>query len=103
MVILGAQMKVAQQDCRFRAGDNKDDKDQKEKSVHVVDLCRPNRAENEKQLNKDTTKRKDSTHYDPWQRLCVKALIGYLSGNLVSSDGMFHGTLTKSKKCSNKC
>ena len=102
MIVLCAQMKVAQQYRRFRTGDNKDNKDQKEKSVHVIDLGGPNRAEDEKQLNKDTTKREDSTHYDPWQRLCVEALVGYLSRNLVSSDRMFHGTLTKSEKCSNK-
>ena len=34
-------MEVAEQNGRFRAGDDENDEDQEEESVHVVDLRRP--------------------------------------------------------------
>ena len=44
MVVLGAQVEVAQQNRRLRAGDNEDQKHQKQKSEHVVHLARPQRV-----------------------------------------------------------
>ena len=34
-------MEIAEEDGRFGASDDQDDEDQKEESVHVVNLCRP--------------------------------------------------------------
>jgi hypothetical protein len=53
MIVLGAQMEVAQQNCRLRTRDDQNDKDQKEKAKHVVHLIRPQRVENEEQLDED--------------------------------------------------
>ena len=38
---LGAEVEVAEQDGRLRAGDDEDDEDQEQEAVHVVDLRRP--------------------------------------------------------------
>ena len=38
---LCTEMEIAEEDGRFGASDDQDDEDQKEESVHVVNLCRP--------------------------------------------------------------
>lgn len=53
VVVLGAQVKVAQQNRRLRAGDDQDQKHQKQKAKHVVHLAGPERVQDEEQLDED--------------------------------------------------
>lgn len=41
VIVLGAEVEVAQQDGRLRAGDHEDQKDQKQEAKHVVHLAGP--------------------------------------------------------------
>lgn len=57
MVVLGTQMEVAQQNGRLGARDDENQKNDEEKAKHVVHLARPDRVEDEEQLNEDAAKR----------------------------------------------
>ena len=61
---LSAQVEVAEEDGRLGAGDDQDDKDQEEETVHVVDLGGPDRVENEEELDEDATEGEDAAHYN---------------------------------------
>jgi hypothetical protein len=47
-------MEIAEKNCRFRARDDEDKKNEEQKAEHVIHLIRPQRVENEEQLNENT-------------------------------------------------
>lgn len=55
VIVLGAQMEVAEQDRCLRAGDHEYHEHEEQESEHVVHLTGPKRVKNEEQLNKDTS------------------------------------------------
>jgi hypothetical protein len=57
-------VEIAEQNGSLRAGYDEDDKDEEEKSKHVVQLMRPDAAENEEKLDEDAAKWKDASHDD---------------------------------------
>lgn len=82
-------MEVAKQNCGLRASDDKDYKDQKQESKHVVHLAGPNRVEDEEELDKNASEGQDAAHDDTRNRLRVDGLLGNLPGDLICADGMF--------------
>jgi len=48
VVVLRAEMEVAEQDCGLRARDDEDHEHEEQESVHVIDLTGPNAVEDEK-------------------------------------------------------
>ena len=96
-------MKVAEENGCLRAGDNENDEDKKQKSIHVVNLTGPNAVENEEKLNKNASEWENTAHDDTRDGLGVDGLIRNLSWNLVSSYGLLYCWLAESKICSNKC
>ena len=96
-------MKVAEENGCLRAGDNENDEDKKQKSIHVVNLTGPNAVENEKELDKNASEWENTAHDDTRDGLGVDGLIRNLSWNLVSSYGLLYCWLAESKICSNKC
>ena len=57
-------MKVAEENGGLGTSDDEDDEDQEKESVHVVDVWRPDGAQDEKQLNENAPKRQNSAHDD---------------------------------------
>ena len=57
-------MKVAEENGRLWTSDDEDDEDQEKESVHVVDVWRPDGAQDEKQLDEDAPERQDPSHDD---------------------------------------
>ena len=96
-------MKVAEKNGCLRAGDNENDEDKKQKSIHVVNLTGPNAVENEKELDKNASEWENTAHDDTRDGLGVDGLVRNLSWNLVSSYGLLYCWLAESKICSNKC
>lgn len=58
----------------------------------------PNAGENEKQLNKDTSKRKNSPHDDTRDWSCIQRLLRDLTWNLISAHRMFNGLKKEQNK-----
>ena len=85
VIILGAQVKVAQQDGRLRARDDEDQVDEEQEAVHVVDVRGPDRVQDEKELDENAAKGEDSAHDDAGDGLRVEALVRDLAGNLVGA------------------
>lgn len=82
-------MKIAQQNRRLSASNDKNYEHQKEKPKHIIQLRRPNRIENEEQLNKNAAKRQNASHHDARQWLSVDGLFRDESRYLVGSHWMF--------------
>lgn len=87
-------MEVAKKNGRLGAGDDKNQKDEEEKSEHVVHLTGPDRVQNEEELNKDASEWQNTTHHNAWNGLRVNRLIGNLTWNLIRSYWMLE-CLTK--------
>jgi len=88
VVVLGAQVEVAQQDGRLRTRDDQDDEDEEKETVHVIDLAAPDAVKDEEELYEDAAEGQDAAHDDPWDRL------GRRSGQ-----GMVAGGSTRFDKC----
>lgn len=86
VVVLGAQMEIAQQDGRFRAGDDQNQEHQKQKAEHVVHLAGPERVQDEEQLDEDATEWQDAAHDDAGDRLGVDRLVRDLAWDLVGTN-----------------
>lgn len=78
-------MEIAQEHSGFRARDDQNEKYQKQKTEHVVHLARPNRVQNEEQLDKDAAEWQNAAHDDAGYGLSVDGLIGYLTGDLIGA------------------
>lgn len=72
VVVLGAQVEVAEQDGRLGACDHEDDEYQEEEAEHVVHLIRPERVQDEEELDEDTAEGQHSTHDGAGDGLGVK-------------------------------
>lgn len=88
-------MEIAQKNGGLRTGDDKNQKDEKQKSKHIVHLAGPNRIEDKEELNEDAAERQNAAHHDARNGLGVDRLIGDLPGNLVGSHGMLKGLVHK--------
>lgn len=53
VVVLGTQVEITQQDRRLGARDDEDQEHQKQESEHVIHLVRPQRVQDEEQLDED--------------------------------------------------
>jgi len=95
-------MEVAKKDGGLRAGYDEDNEDKEEKAIHVIDLAAPDAVQNKEELNKDTSKRKDTTHNDAWDRLSVNALIRNLSRNLIGPHWLLNWRLSEAKVGTNE-
>jgi len=97
VIVLGAQMKVGEEDGSLGAGDDENDEDEKEESEHVVGLMRPNTIENEEKLDKDATEGENAAHDDSRHRARVDGLLGNLPRDLVRSYGMLNRAFLESE------
>ena len=97
MVILGAKMKVGQEDGSLGTRDDEDDKDEEEKAEHVIGLMRPNAVENEEELNEDAAEGEDAAHDDSRERARVDGLVGDLARDLVCPHGMLDRALLEAE------
>uniref|UniRef100_A0A182NAT5 Tox-SGS domain-containing protein n=1 Tax=Anopheles dirus TaxID=7168 RepID=A0A182NAT5_9DIPT len=91
VVIFGAQVEVAQQNRRLRAGDHEDQEHQKQKAKHVVHLARPERVQDEEQLDEDAPEREHAAHYDARDGLRVDRLVRDLARYLIRAHWMLQG------------
>ena len=57
-------MEVAEKNCCLRAGDDQNNEDEEQESIHIVDMRRPDRIENKEQLDEYASERQNSTHND---------------------------------------
>jgi len=71
VVILRAEVKVAEEDRGLRARDDEDHKHEEQESVHVVDLTGPDTVEDEEELDENTSEGEDTAHDDPRDGLSV--------------------------------
>ena len=62
-------------------------------SGKFTNLMRPNRVQNEEQLNEDATERENTTHDNARNWFCVKDLLRNLPLDWISADGMLNRTL----------
>ena len=97
IIILGAQVEIAEQYGGLRAGDDQDDEDEKQKTEHVVELITPDRVQNKEQLNKNAAERQYTAHHDARQWLSVDRLGRYLSWNLVGAYRILDDALLEAK------
>ena len=97
MIILGAEMKVGEEDGCLGACDDENDKDEKEKAEHVVGLMGPDAVQDEKQLNEDASEGQDAAHDDARQRTRVDRLFGDLTRDLVCPHGMLDRAFLESE------
>lgn len=82
-------MEIAQQNCRLRTCDDENEKNEEQKSKHVIHLAWPDRIQDEKQLNENATEWQDTAHDDAWDWLSVDRLLRNLTWNLICAHRMF--------------
>lgn len=102
VVVFCTEVEVAEEDGGLRAGDDQDDENQEQKSIHVVDLARPDAVEYKEQLNEDASKGEDTTHDDARDGLGVDRLVRDLSGDLVGPHWLLNWWFSESKVSTNK-
>jgi len=66
---LSAKVEIAEKNGGLGAGDDQNDEDEKEESVHVVNLTAPNGSKHEEELNKDATEGQHTSHDNSRNRL----------------------------------
>ena len=93
VVVLGAEVEVAEQDGRLGASDEQNDEDEEEEAVHVVDLRGPDRVEDEEELDEDAAEGEDAAHDDARDGLCVNTLVRDLPGDLICPHRVFKSPL----------
>ena len=86
VVVFSCQMEVAKKDGSFRASNDQNYCNKKEEAKHVIDLVRPKRVENEKQLDENASKWQYSAHDNTGNRSGVKHLLGNMSRNRICSN-----------------
>jgi len=64
MIVLSTKMEIAEQDGRLAYSDDKDCKDEHEKTEHVVEMVTPKTVQNEVQLDENASKRQNAAHED---------------------------------------
>jgi hypothetical protein len=96
-IVLGAQVKVAEQNGGFRARDYQDQIDYWQKAKHVVELVRPDAVQDEEKLDENASERQNATHEYARQWSGVKMLDGYLTWYLVGADWVLDWSSFKSQ------
>jgi hypothetical protein len=100
VVILGAQVEVAQQDGAFNHSNAEDCEDHEQEPKDVVELVTPDRVQNEEELDEDATKRQDTAHENPRPELGVERLWRNLPRDLVCADWLLDRRSLESEVCS---
>jgi len=95
-------MEVAEENGGLRASNDQDHEHNEEKAVHVIDLAAPDTVEHEEELDEDTAKRQNTSHYDSGNWLSVDALIRYLPGDLVGPHWLLDSGLPEAEVSSDK-
>lgn len=95
-------MEIAEKDGGLGAGNDQDDEHEEQESIHIIDLTGPNAVENEEQLNKDASKRENTTHDNTRDGLSVDRLVRNLSGYLVGPNRLPNSWFSESKISPNK-
>lgn len=93
MVVLTAELEVAEHNCDLSTSNQEDDKDYEQKAEDVVELVQPHWGQDEEKLNEHSSKRKDSSNENGEDRLHIPSLLRNLSRDFVSLHGIFHGRL----------
>lgn len=88
MVILGAQVQVAQQDGQLGADEGQAQEDHEQKAKQVVDLVEPQTVHDEGELAVDGGKGQDPAQQDGGHGVQAEGLVGHLSRDLVRADGV---------------
>ena len=60
MVVLGAELEVAEDDGDLGAGDDEDDEDEAQEAEEVVELVQPHAGQDEEQLDEDRAERQNA-------------------------------------------
>ena len=97
VIILGAKMKVGQENGRLRTRHDQNDKDEEEEAEHVIGLMRPDAVQDEEELDEDAAERQNSTHDDAGNRTRVDGLFGDLTRNLIRPNRMFDRALLEAE------
>ena len=68
VVVLGAELEIAEDDGDLRAGDDEDDKHKAQEAKEVVELVQPHAGQDEEELNEDRAKGQDAAneHAEGW-------------------------------------
>lgn len=74
MVVLAAQLEVAQHYGDLCTGDDQDDKYQAQEAEEIVELVQPHGGEDEEQLNEDCSKWQNAAYQNAEQRIHVPSL-----------------------------
>jgi len=102
VVVFSTEVEIAEKDGGLRAGDDQDDEDKKQKSIHVIDLTGPDAVEDKEELDEDASKGENTTHNDARNGLSVNRLVRYLSRDLVGPDWLFNCWFSEPKISPNK-
>ena len=99
VIVLRAEVEVAEQYRRLRARQQHDEIDEEQEPEHVVDLVRPDAVQDEEELDEDATEREDAAHEDAGEWSRVDALLRDLAWDLVRADGDLDWRLLESEVC----
>ena len=99
VIVLRAEVEVAEQYRRLRARQQHDEIDEEQEPEHVVDLVRPDAVQDEEELDEDATEREDAAHEDAGEWSRVDALLRDLARDLVRSNGDLDWWLLESEVC----
>ena len=97
MVVLTAQLEVAEHNCDLSASDYQDEEHNEEETKDVVKLVQPYGGKDEKQLNKDCPKREYPSNENGECRVHVPSLFWDLSWDFVSLHRVLNCWLLKPK------
>mmetsp|Transcript_17633 Transcript_17633/g.57055 ORF Transcript_17633/g.57055 Transcript_17633/m.57055 type:complete len:221 (-) Transcript_17633:1033-1695(-) len=97
VVVLRAQLEVAQHDGDLRARHDEDDEDDEEEPEDVVELVQPHRGQDEEELNEHSAEGEDAADHDGEDRLHVPRLLGHLAGDLVGAHGVVRRRLLEAE------
>jgi len=102
VVVLTAELEVAEHDRDLSAGDDEDDKHQEEEAKNVVELVQPDGGEDEEELDENRAERQDATDQDGEEWVHVPGLLRDLSWDLVGFDWRLHGGFLEPKIAADK-
>jgi len=80
VVVLAAELEVAEHDGDLGAGDEQDDKHQAQEAEEVVELVQPHGGEDEEKLDEDRSEGQDAPYQDAEHRVHVPAQWSWVLG-----------------------
>lgn len=90
-------MEIAQKNSGLGARDDENKVDNAEESEHIVELVRPDRVEDEEELNEDASERQDAAHHDRRYRSRVEILEWDLARDLVGAHRVLNRRLLEAE------